>query len=87
MYILISVFVTFFLLSVILHLFVRKVAKKIPQDANQLFYQSDRIRVKNAVYDNSDFSLLLSDSDKIIIRTLVITRILIVSVYLAYLLF
>ena len=78
------VLVTLFFLSLLLHLLTRKVAKQIPQDPKIHYYQSDRVRVKNAVYGKGEFSLLIKQSDKTIIKLLVSARIIIVIGYTWY---
>ncbi|GEM_PF-2796702 len=86
MYKLISVLATLYFLSLILHLYVKQVAKKIPEDASLLFPQTDKEKVIKALYEKNDFELFFSTPDKIIIRTLAISRIIIVIGYLGYLL-
>ena len=82
---LIIVLVTLFFLSLLLHLLIRKVAKQIPQDQKIHYYQSDRVRVKNAVYGKSELSSLISQSDKSIIKLLVSVRIIVVIGFIWYL--
>lgn len=72
------VLATLYFLSLILHLYVKKVAKKIPEDESLLFRETDKVKVINALYKKNGFELFINTPDKIIIKNLVKLRILIV---------